>query len=199
MRVFPSPRSWFLLSLCAFAGGCGSSGPYVDGRAYVAKQPAPEPRTELVRVGDRLTVRVFGEDPLSIGGARVRAGGTITLPLLGEYGVAGKKPADIAKELEKQLAPFVTSPHVSVTIDQSQVVITVIGEANSNGRLEMDWPLTLIQALAQAGGLTEFADESAIYVLRGTERIRFDYDDIIRGEKYTRDFLLQNGDVIVLE
>ena len=53
--------------------------------------------------------------------------------------------------------------------------------------------------MAEAGGLTEFADETAVYVLRDGQRIRFDYVDILRGAQHVQRFKLQSGDVVVAE
>lgn len=191
-------RCWLLACLLG-ATACHNRGYYVDAPAYVPADSPPEQRPELVRVGDRISVLVFGEELLSVRNARVGSRGTVALPLLGEVVVAGKPPSVIARELEKALVAYVTTPHVLVTIDQSPVVITVIGETRSNGRLEMEWPVRIVEALAQAGGLNEFADRSAVYVLRDGERIRFEYQDIIRGEKYAREFLMKTGDVLVVE
>jgi polysaccharide export outer membrane protein len=130
---------------------------------------------------------------------KVRPEGTLALPLLGEYPVAGKHPSVLAAELQKRLAPYVASPHVTVVVEESPVRLTVIGELRRNGVLKMEWPVTLVDALAEAGGLTEFADESAIFVLRGDRRIRFEYEDVVRGTAHARAFFLQTGDVIVVE
>lgn len=189
---------WLLLCLLG-PTACQNRGYYVDAPAYVPAESPPERHPEVVRVGDRISVLVFGEELLSVRNARVGNRGTLALPLLGEVTVAGKQPGALARELEKALVAYVTTPHVLVTIDQSPVVITVIGETRSNGRLEMDWPVRIVEALAQAGGVNEFADRSAVYVLRGSERIRFEYEDIIRGEKYAREFLMRTGDVLVVE
>lgn len=189
---------WLLVCLLGVTA-CQSRGYYVDAPAYVPAESPPERRQEVVRVGDRISVLVFGEELLSVRNVRVGSRGTIALPLLGEVVVMGKPPSVIARELEKALVMYVTTPHVLVSIDQSPVVITVIGETRSNGRLEMEWPVRIVEALAQAGGLNEFADRSAVYVLRDGERIRFEYQDIIRGEKYAREFLMRTGDVLVVE
>lgn len=171
----------------------------MDAPRYAPTATPPPQEPEIVRTDDELTVLVFGEDQLSVRGARVTPRGTISLPLLGEVVAAGKPPRALAQDLEKALASYVTTPHVTVTIDQSPVVVTVIGEARSTGRLKMEGPVRIVEVLAQAGGLNEYADESAIFVLRGDQRIRFEYRDIIRGVPYARDFMMMTGDVLVVE
>ncbi|NLE87782.1 MAG: sugar ABC transporter substrate-binding protein [Myxococcales bacterium] len=195
---FPTLALFALLSASSLLG-CKDRGVYVDGFRYAPTDTPPPQPPEIVRVGDDVSVVVFGEAALSAKGARVSPRGTITLPLLGEVVAAGKAPQALARDLEKALAAYVTTPHVTVTIDQSPVVVTVLGEARGNGRFKLEGPVRLIEVLAQAGGLNEFADESSIYVLRGDQRIRFDYEDIIRGAPHARDFLMMSGDVVVVE
>ncbi len=186
--------------LCVLGSiGCASRGVYVDARSYAPTQAPPPSQPEIVRPGDQISILVFGQDGLSSRSIRVGPRGTVMLPLLGEVPVANKQPATLASELEGALAAYVTTPHVTVIIEMSPVVITLIGETNNNSRIEMQAPVRIVDALAQAGGVSEFGDKSGIYVLRGERRIRFDYDDIIRGEKHAREFLMMTGDVLVVE
>lgn len=188
-----------LLGLALCLAGCKSRGTYIDAPRYVPAEALPVARADVVRVGDKISVIVFGEELLTSRGIRVEAHGTIMLPLLGEVLVAGKEPATLVRELETALKSYVNAPRVTVLIDESPVVITVIGESRNNSRIEMEAPVRIVDALAQAGGLTEFADKAGIYVLRGDRRIRFEYHDIIRGAPYARRFLMMSGDVLVIE
>src|SRR5690606_5705789 len=131
--------------------------------------------------------------------ARVRSDGLVAIPLLGEQQLAGKLPSAAARELEQLLKPFVAEPHVTVVIEESTVQVTVLGEVRETGRFALPPPARLIDAMAEAGGLTEFADETAVYVLRDGQRIRFDYVDILRGAQHVQRFTLQSGDVVVAE
>jgi polysaccharide biosynthesis/export protein len=186
-----------LTSILLFTA-CGSSGPYVWGWQYTGTAAGPVAPLAPIRPGDEVSVRVFGQEPMSVKGT-VRPNGTLAVPLLGEWPMAGKHPAQLARELEQRLAPFVTSPHVTVVVESSPVRVTLIGEVGRSGRATLDYPARLVDALADAGGLSEFADSDDIFVLRASDRIRFKYDDIIRGEDYTQRFLLQTGDVVVVE
>ena len=182
------------------AVACGPTGPYIEASVYKPGQmPQPQPdRLEVIRPNDLVSVNVFGQEPMSVS-EKVRSDGMLTIPLIGEYPVAMKRPADLAAELEQRMAPFVASPHVTVVIQASPVRVTVIGETGSSLQ-QLEWPLIrLVDALAAAGGLTEFADRSAIFVLRGRDRIRFDYEDITRGAPFAKDFVMQTGDVVVVE
>ena len=78
----------------------------------------------------------------------------------------------------------------------------MLGEVGSKGNLSIEPPVTLVQALAQAGGLSEFADDSAIFVLRRSpefRRIRFKYEDLLANKGGSGGFQLRAGDVVVVE
>jgi protein involved in polysaccharide export with SLBB domain len=80
--------------------------------------------------------------------------------------------------------------------------VTLLGEVNTRGAQTLEPPASILQALAQSGGLTEFADESEIFLLRRVpqfQRIRFTYKAIVNNESGAAMFPLRNGDVIVVE
>jgi polysaccharide export outer membrane protein len=164
--------------------------------------PIPPSRGQLIQLGDTLTVRVFGQDPMSAK-AKVMPDGTVTLPLLGDVPVVNQRPADLARALEARLKPFVNAPSVTVTIEEAPVTVSVIGEVRTPSVVNLEDPPTLSQALARAGGLTEFADSSRIFVVRpnsaDVQRIRFNYETLTRGDPRAVRFLLRSGDVVFAE
>jgi polysaccharide export outer membrane protein len=167
-------------------------------------EPPALPSDERVTAGDMLNVRVFNQEPMSARG-RVRSNGAFALPILGEVPVEGKRPAELARELEVQLEKYIVSPHVNVTIEETAPVkVSVVGEVRRAGPLALEAPARVVHALAGAGGVTEFADDSRIFVLRQAasgqvQRIRFTYEELSRGEPHATSFRLHNGDVIVVE
>jgi polysaccharide export outer membrane protein len=184
--------------LCS--GACGSAGRYV----WVHERP-PEPRDGgrvLIGAGDLIEVQVYGDEQSSTT-ARVLSDGTITLALLGPVYVTGQRPEELAALLEMQLKRFIQTPKVTVLLRESVVTVSVIGEVRKGGVLDMVAPATVIEALAKAEGLTEFADSSCIFVLRTTgqktERIRFDYDALVKGDAAAAIFQLKTGDVLVVD
>jgi len=194
------------LALVGSAPGCAASQPYV----WVSQVPVERlqvPATDRIGVEDLISVRVYAQEAMSTRG-HVRPEGTFTLPLLGEVPVAGKRPGDLGRELEEQLKQrgLVVAPSVSVVIEESAPLkVTFIGEVRRPGTIKLEPPLGLAQGLANAGGLTEFASGSGIFVVRtGTnaaevQRIRFRYDDLVRGEPHATAFRLRTGDVVVVE
>ncbi len=198
----PTTSRWAaLLSAIALACGlnlgCSSEGRYVWVNDFMAKPPPVIP-AEVIQPGDVVSISVFGQEALSVK-RRVPRSGSVSLPLLGEYPVAGHTAAALGTELEKRLQPFVTSPHVAVVIEEQNIEVSVVGEVARSGRVVLQRPARVVQALADAGGLTDFADRDAIYVVRGQQRIRFTYRQIGRGDAPANAFTLQTGDVIVVE
>lgn len=183
------------------AAGCGSGGPYV----WVDQRP-PDPASAgdrtLIGPGDVVEVQVYGDESMSTRG-RVLADGTLTVPVLGPVQVAGKRSEELATSLEEQLKRYVTVPKVTVLIQESLFSVAVIGEVRQPGVVELVAPATVLQALARAGGLTEFADSSGIFVLRnkgnGAERIRFKYSALVQGQPAAIGFHLKPRDVLVVE
>jgi polysaccharide export outer membrane protein len=122
--------------------------------------------------------------------------------MAGEIVVRGRKPADIAKELEVKLKSVVVAPVVTVSIDQSaQLLIPVIGEVKNAGTFTIDPGSSVLVALADAGGLSDYASSDRIFVLRKglDRRVRFRITDLRAGDAKSVSFGLQAGDIVVVE
>jgi polysaccharide export outer membrane protein len=181
------------------SAGCGTTGPFVWASQL---QPEEVGSTDYtIAVGDVVSVRVFGQDAMSTH-AKVRSDGKISMPFLGDVVVAGKAPGALAREMETGLKNFINSPNVTVTVDDFQpTTVTVIGEVNHPGTITVERNASVLQALANAGGLTENAARDDIYVLREApvpRRIRFTYDRLTRTPPAST-FRLRLGDVVVVE
>jgi polysaccharide export outer membrane protein len=191
-----------LMSLGLTSVGCASTGPFVWYHDLPQSAWNPASSEYTIGVGDALTLRVYEQDTLNTT-VKVRSDGRISMALLGEVAAAGKHPQDLARELEGVLKQFVVTPHVTVVVDQSQpVTVNVLGEAVKTGALTLERPARLLQALAQTGGVTEYADKSEIFVIRQFPtftRIRFTYDSILNNQGGAATFPLQSGDVIQIE
>lgn len=182
--------------------GCASSGNFV----WVQDLPPDafvQPEKEyLIRDGDLVSIRVFGQDPLSTR-ARVRSDGRIAMPAIGDVDVRGKRPSALRAELEARLKDYVNSPSVTVTVEEFQPInVSVLGEVQKQGIYAVDPRSTVAQVLAMGGGLTDYASRSGIYVVRKSPhpmRVRFTYDDVRRGDPRSQNFTLQAGDLLVVE
>src|SRR5919106_692221 len=136
--------------------------------------------------GDKLRVEVYKDLQLSQS-LQVRPDGKITLPLVGDFAAAGKTPIQLRDDLTKSLKEYVTNPVVTViVVEATAAQVNVIGEVTNPGTLVMQGPMTVLQALAQVGGLREFADRDDIRILRktqnGVQTISFNYKRAVKGE-----------------
>jgi polysaccharide export outer membrane protein len=181
--------------------GCASTGPYV----WINELP-DDPAAlgdYVIAPGDTIAVHVFNQDNMS-SRTRVRNDGKIAVQFLGDVDTRGKSPAVLAKELEGRFKEYVIAPKVTVTIEESPPTsISVVGEVAHAGVFTVDPTSSggVLQALALAGGLTEYATRDSIYVLRRTpaQRIRFTYAALTRAEARAASFRLRAGDVVVVE
>jgi polysaccharide export outer membrane protein len=195
-------RAACLALVLGATSGCGSAGKFT----WYTDLPRSEwgwPRGEyVIGIGDSINIRVYEQEGLSVSG-RIRRDGRIALPLVGEVMIAGKHPSEVAHDLEVALKPFIVTPRVTVNVEQVQpILVSTLGEINHVGALTLDPPAGLVQAISQAGGPTEFASKSHIFVLRqfpSFQRIRFTYDAIVNNEAGAATFPLRTGDVIVID
>ena len=197
------PRLFGIALLLAAA--CGPSGSYVWVKD-AAEMPAPTADSGYrIAVGDTISVRVFGQDNLSTR-ARVRPDGMIAVPIVGDVLFRNRKPSDVAAELEAQLKAYVVTPHVTITVDEpSPFNVTVVGEVARPATVVVEPSSGVLQALAAAGGFTDYADRDRIFALRRQDggkpplRIRFTYSDLSSGEPHAAHFALVPGDVVVVD
>jgi polysaccharide export outer membrane protein len=187
------------LALTLVLAGCGgTTGPYI----WVNEMPQAVHGDEFViRDVDTVSVRVYNQDAISTH-ERVRSDGKITVPMAGEITVRGRKPSEIAKELEVKLKSVVVAPVVTVSVDQSaQVLIPVIGEVKNAGTFTIDSGASVLVALADAGGLSDYASSDRIFVLRKglDRRVRFRISDLRAGDPRAVGFGLMAGDMVVVE
>jgi polysaccharide biosynthesis/export protein len=158
-----------------------------------------EPDAYRIGPEDMLAISVWKNDALSRS-VPVRPDGKISLPLLNDVQAAGLTPAELREALTKKLTEFLPSPEVSVIVlDVRSFKVSVIGEVAKPSRYELKSWTTVADALAMAGGFTQFAARSRIVILRpeGTtmKRIPFNYNKLA-GEQ--ENFYLRNGDIVLV-
>ena len=159
-------------------------------------------------VGDVLTIGVWDHPELTIpaavqrtaefDGFRVQADGTITYAYAPNIQAAGKTVQQVHKELVKRLSRVIEEPQVDVKVVgfRSQKAY-VTGEVNKPGVLPVtEIPLTLIDALNQAGGLTESADWRTVTFTRGDKTEIIKLDDFYAHGDISQNRLLQHGDIV---
>jgi polysaccharide export outer membrane protein len=156
----------------------------------------------VIQDGDGLDIRVFSQEAMSTH-ARVRNDGRIAMPVLGDIEVRGKRPADVKSELEARLKDYVNTPSVTVTVAEFRPFnVVALGEVARQGVIALDHYATLAEVIALAGGLTDYASRSQLFVVRTTPerlRARFTFDELLRGDPRVASFVLRPGDLIVAE
>lgn len=182
------------LLVCA----CASAQPYV----WVGQYRPGAPVARAISAGDHVQVAVLNQDPMS-GDFEVRPGGEILLPVLGKIEAAGRTADELAATITARLRGLVNDPRVTVVVSSRHVSnVSVLGEVRTPGRYDIRDGDGVLDALARAGGLTEFADGDSIFVIRRgmpAPRIRFRYRDLTAADKVSTGFVLQDTDVVVVE
>ena len=153
--------------------------------------------------GDKLRVEVYKDAQLSQS-LQIRPDGKVTLPLLGDIVATDLTPIQLRDRIATGLKEYVTNPVVTViVVEASPVMVYVMGEVMQPGSIPMRGPMTVLQALAMAGGFREFANTKDIRILRKAagvlktvDTIRFNYNDAVKGN--ATPIFLCAGDMIVV-
>lgn len=196
-----NPRPFTLLSIAAalFAAPLALAQEEIRTREAAATAAA-DPSYEI-GPEDLLEISVWREEGLKKE-VLVRPDGGISFPLIGEVTATGKTVAALRDELVKRLETFIPEPTVSVALLKVANRIYVIGRVNKPGDFPVGRDVDVLQALSMAGGLTPFASENGIKVMRrqGDRQITlpFEYARVVRGEKLDQNVVLRRGDVVVV-
>jgi len=194
---------WFLAVLPVVLAACRASGEYVRVDDYKAP-PEVSDQEYVIRPGDLLQVRVMGQEAVSAR-SKVRPDGKISVALLADVPAAGLTPAVLARQIQERLAKFIVNPAVTVSLEEPRaLMISVLGEVAKVGSYPLEQGSGVMEALAAAGGPTQYATLDRIMIIRrepsgSRVRIRFDYDALTQLRGAAATFRLQNGDVIVVE
>ena len=154
--------------------------------------------------GDKLRIEVYKDSQLSQS-LQIRPDGKITLPLLGDMTAAGRTSLELRDAISSSLNDYITDPVVTViVVETTPQVVYVTGEVNHPGALPIpSGHITILQALAMAGGFTDFADRKDIRILRksaaGIKVLRFNYKDALDDEATAAPLQLVSGDTVVVK
>jgi polysaccharide export outer membrane protein len=156
-----------------------------------------------IGAGDVLQIVVWKEPDASVPSAIVRPDGKITVPLLQEVSVVGLTPLELGKLLTEKLQKFIRDAEVTVVAREiNSRKVYLVGAVKREGPLMLQGNMTVLQAITEAGGLTDYAKRKKIHVLRtdnGTAtRFPFDYEAVIQGKNMEQNILLGPNDMIVV-
>ena len=158
--------------------------------------------TYKIQPGDVLDVSVWQEENLQKQ-VLVRPDGGMSFPLAGDMPVAGKSVSDVQKLITERLKKYIPDPVVTVsTLKLDGNKVYVIGKVNRPGEFQVNRYVDVVQALSMAGGMTPYASDNKIEILRrenGKQRsIPFRYGDIEKGDDLEQNIILHSGDVVVV-
>jgi polysaccharide biosynthesis/export protein len=158
--------------------------------------------TYQIGIGDILGISVWKDEALTKE-VVVLPDGVISFPLLGLLKAAGKTVGQFKAELEERISQYVPDPVLNIEVKQvNSMIVYVIGRVNNPNRFVLNTNVSVLQALAMAGGLNPFAKRNSVKVFRNeggaTRTLPFQYDDVVEGRHLEQNVELKRGDVIVV-
>ena len=190
-----------LLLILLALSGCPSSLPNYD----YAREPDPRSQEITLGVGDVVGINVYGQAELTTE-AKIRADGTMTMPLVGDMKAAGQTPSQLRDKIKSELGKFLklaAGSEITVSVKGwNSYRFTISGEVSRPCVCTSDQYLRVSQALAMAGGLTRFAKRNDMRLFRydpatkQTKHIPLDYDALASGKRPDMDIFVLPGDEI---
>jgi len=158
--------------------------------------------TYRIGPGDVIEISVWKDESLSRQ-IVVPPDGVIAFPLIGDIDVTELTVAETREVVSKRLKEYVTDAEVTVMLlNANSLIAYVVGKVNSPGQFPINMETSVMQILAMAGDLNEFASAGNILILRQQDgiikKIPFDYDEVKKGKKLEQNIFLKRGDVVVV-
>ncbi len=153
--------------------------------------------------GDVLQINVWKDPDTSVPSAVVRPDGKIAMPLLKDVSVAGLTPKEAERLITERLGQFVRGADVTVVVTQiNSTKAYIVGAVKKEGPISLQYRMSMLQAISEAGGLTDYAKRKKIYLLRTENgkqfRFPFNYDAVVKGEQVEQNIPVLPGDTIVV-
>jgi len=191
-----------LSGLWAQTGAGGTAGPAKPGTsAPVAASAKPHDDTFVIGADDVLAINVWKEPEITRS-IPVRSDGKISLPLVGEVQAAGQTPRQLEQAIAAKLQGYISEPEVTVIVQEiKSQKFNVLGQVSKPGSYPLSNTVTILDAIALAGGFRDFAKQKSIYVLRQNPngeptRLPFNYKEVIKGKNPSQNIKLEPGDTI---
>jgi polysaccharide export outer membrane protein len=169
--------------------------------------PAPAKSTAdaayLIGTEDILAINVWHEAEMSRA-VPVRPDGKISLPLAGEFQAAGLTPPQLEEAIRTKLQSLMQNPQVTVMVQEVRSQrFSIMGEVNRPGAYPLNGKMSVLEAIAAAGGLRDFAKTKKMYILRrandgSTARVKVDYKGLVEGKVDDPAMTLQPRDTVVV-
>ena len=188
-----------ILSIFILLGACAGRAPIPT----AATGPSEKKMEDyIIGPGDVLDISLWKDEALTKQ-VTVLTDGKIFFPLVGEVMAAGRTVDELKQDLIERLKEYVPEPVLTVDVKQVQsMIVYVTGRVNTPGRYPVNTNVTVLQAISIAGGLNPFAKRSKIKIFRQeggkTITFKFDYNEVVDGERLEQNIVLKRGDVIVV-
>ena len=146
----------------------------------------------------------FWRDADMTGDVTVRPDGRITLPLIGDLPAAGMTPEALKTAIHTAASKLIDDPTITVIVRQiNSRKVFITGQVTTPGAHVLTGPLTVMQLISIAGGVTEFAKKKEITVMRteaGGKQVvlLFNYSDVAKGKNLAQNVVLKPGDTVVV-
>ena len=178
------------------------STPPSNGASAVTTAPVPRPAEYVIGADDVLTVVVWREKDLS-GDVTVRPDGKISLPLLNDVTASGLTPDELRQQLTQAASKFVAEPTVTVVVKQiNSRKVFITGQVSRPGPYPLVASTTVLQLIAMAGGVLEYADTKNIVVMRSEKgrhmTFKFNYKDVMKLKNIRQNIELKPGDTVIV-
>jgi polysaccharide export outer membrane protein len=160
-----------------------------------------DPKSYLIGPEDILKIEVFRDADLSRL-VNVRPDGKITLLLVGDLQAAGLTPERLTAQVKEAYSQTLVNPEVTISVMAvNSKAFVVTGKVNRSGKFPLVTPIRVFDALGLTGGFQDFANTKKITIVRGGDRLYFNYNDYVKGKKEALDqnIWLQNGDTILVK
>jgi polysaccharide export outer membrane protein len=181
------------------ANGSGAATTAVSPVAAPAIDPAVGDTSKDYRIGseDVLEVWVYDQRDMTKT-VPVRPDGKISLPLVNDIVAEGRTTAELRGIITERLKPFITAPEVSVMVQKvNSRKVSVQGDVRMPGHFDLQGDATVLEMLGKAQGFTDYANRKEIIIIRGTQRLKFNWDRVVNGDD--PDIAVQPGDVIIVK
>ena len=197
----------YILASVLVAGWAVSAGSAAEKEPEIAHAPAVKDHhvTDGYRIGagDVLQIMVWKEPDASVPSVVVRPDGKIAMPLLKDVEVLGLTPTEVEQALTERLVKFIPAADVTVIVTAIHSKrIYLVGGVKKEGPIELQHDMSVLQALSEAGGLTDYAKRKSIYVLRTSNgkqhKLPFNYDAVLKGDRMHDNIIVEPDDVIVV-
>ena len=158
-----------------------------------------DPKTYKIGPEDILRIQVWRQPELS-GQFAVRPDGKLTMPLVGELVAGGLTPEQLKDSVVKALSAQLNQPEVFIDVHEVRSKkYFLVGGVQRPGAYPLIVPTTVLDAVHGAGGMKEFANGKKIIILRGAQRLKFNYDEVAKkGKNLQQNIFLEHGDHVVI-